>query len=321
MQEIHHWLISSGSKNFAPVCSMISGREGVIVPHRDPTVRSRELGDALREVMKQAGLSGKQAAKILDRTPSYVSMLLTGRRTIRELDVAAFLGACGVTGAERDRILELCREQDTPGWFQPHGSRLPKQLITLIDHENKAVAISDFQPMVVPGLLQTADYARALIRETGIVSPGEIDDRVAARLARQSLFSRERPARFAFYMHEFALRLPVGGPVVMREQLEHLLRMAHRPYLSLRVVPAARGGHAGIAGAFKLMEFAEFKPVAYLDSETACIFLERNEEIAAYRQILTALAETALTERESTQLIAALATELAADRKDHDDRA
>ncbi|MGH3935905.1 MAG: DUF5753 domain-containing protein, partial [Pseudonocardiaceae bacterium] len=169
-------------------------------------------------------------------------------------------------------------------------------------------------------LLQTAEYARALIRKTANVPPGEVDDRVAARLARQSLFSRERPARFTFYVHEYALRLPVGGPVVLVQQLEHLLRMSARSYLSLQVVPAALGGHAGVAGAFKLMEFAEFKPVAYLDSETACLFLERPEEIAAYRRILAALAETALSEGDSRQLIAALATGFSADREDHDDR-
>jgi Domain of unknown function (DUF5753) len=107
----------------------------------------------------------------------------------------------------------------------------------------------------------------------------------------------------------------------MAEQLRHLLRSSERSYLSLRVVPAARGGHAGTAGAFTLMEFAEFKPVAYLDSETACLFLERPDEIAAYRRILTALAETALSEGESRELIAALATELYADGEDHDDRA
>ncbi|MGH3963268.1 MAG: Scr1 family TA system antitoxin-like transcriptional regulator, partial [Pseudonocardiaceae bacterium] len=111
------------------------------------------------------------------------------------------------------------------------------------------------------------------------------------------------------------------GPVVLAQQLEHLLRMSARSYLSLRVVPAALGGHAGIAGPFMLMEFAEFKPVAYLDSQTACLFLERPEEIAAYRGILAALAKTALGEGESQQLIAALATGLSADREDHDDRA
>ncbi len=96
----------------------------------------------------------------------------------------------------------LCEEQHTPGWFQQHGS--------YIDHENKAVAISEFQEPGVPGLLQTSDYARAVIGRSGNVPADEVDDRVAARLARQSLFSRDPPPSFTFYLHEFVLRLPVG---------------------------------------------------------------------------------------------------------------
>jgi Domain of unknown function (DUF5753) len=133
--------------------------------------------------------------------------------------------------------------------------------VTLIDHENTAAAISGFEPTLVPGLLQTGDYARALLKQAGRVSAEEIDDRVAARLTRQSLFSRERPARFTFYLHEFCLRLPVGGPAVMADQLQHLERMSLRPYLTLRVVPTSLGAHAATAGSFRLMEFAEFKPV------------------------------------------------------------
>ncbi|MGH3898701.1 MAG: DUF5753 domain-containing protein [Pseudonocardiaceae bacterium] len=182
------------------------------------------------------------------------------------------------------------------------------------------MTIDDFQATVVPGLLQTTDYARALIREMGTTPPEEIEDRVAARLGRQGLFGRERPARFTFFIHEFVLRLPVGGSAVMLEQLQHLLRKATRPYLTLRVVPAALGGHAAAAGSFTLLEFAEFRPVAYLESETASLFLEKPEEIAAYRRILALLAETALDEGESTELIATLASELYADREDHDDR-
>ncbi len=225
-----------------------------------------------------------------------------------------------VTGDERDRLLGICREQNIPGWLQQHGTRLPQQLRTLIDHENKALTIDAFEATVVPGLLQTTDYARALIREVGTMPAEETEDRVAARLGRQSLFGRERPARFSFFIHEFVLRLPVGGPAVMAEQLAHLLRQAARPYLTLRVVPAALGGHAAATGSFILMEFAEFRPVAYLESETASLFLEKTEEIAAYRRILGLLAETALGERESTELIATLATGLYADREDHDDR-
>jgi transcriptional regulator with XRE-family HTH domain len=181
------------------------------MPHRDPTIRSRELGEGLRETMKQAGLNGKQAAQMLDVTPSYVSMLLAGKRGASELDIAAFLGVCRVRGPERDRLLALCREQENPGWLQQHGSRLPKQLVTLIDQENKAVTISDFEATLVPGLLQTGEYARAVISRIANVPSDEVDDRVVARLARQSVFSRDRLARFTFYLHEPVLRTPVVG--------------------------------------------------------------------------------------------------------------
>ncbi|MGH3755396.1 MAG: DUF5753 domain-containing protein [Pseudonocardiaceae bacterium] len=197
---------------------------------------------------------------------------------------------------------------------------MPKQLVTLIDHENKAVTISEFEANVVPGLLQTSEYARAVISRIVTVPPDEVDDRVAARLARQSLFSRERPARFTFYLHESVLRTPVSGPAVMAEQLRHLRRMSTRSYLTLRVVPVALGAHAATTGAFRLMEFAELKPVAYLESETSSLFLEKPEEIHAYRNILGALADTALGEGQSRQLIAALATGLYADGEDHEDR-
>jgi transcriptional regulator with XRE-family HTH domain len=291
---------------------------GVTMPHREPTIRSRELGDGLRQAMEAAGLTGKQTAQMLSWSPSFVSMLLTGKRQASEVDIAAFLGVCRVRGPERERLLALCREQDTPGWFQQHGSRMPKQLVTLIDHENKAVTVGAFEVTGVPGLLQTGEYARAAISRIVNVPPDEVDDRVAARLARQSLFSRERPARFTFYLHESALRLPVGGPAVMAEQLRHLQRMSVRTYLTLRVVPVALGAHAAMTGAFRLMEFAEFKPVVYLESETSSLFLEKPEEIAAYRRILEALADTALDEGQSQELIAALATELyaEADRED-----
>jgi transcriptional regulator with XRE-family HTH domain len=287
---------------------------------REPTVRSRELGDGLRRAMQDAGLTGKQVAKLLDLSPSWVSRLISGKRNVSAVQASAFLAVCRTPAAERERLLELCDEQHTQGWFQQHGSRLPLQLVTLIEHEKKAVAISEFQSTVVPGVLQTGEYARALLKEAGRIPAEEIDDRVAVRLARQALFSRSDLARFTFYLHEFVLRLPVGGPAVMADQLDQLHRMSMRPYLTLRVVPATLGAHAATAGSFTLMEFAEFKPVVYLESETSCVFLEKPVEIEAYRDILRALAETALSEGESRELIATLATELYADREDHDDR-
>ncbi|MGH3693935.1 MAG: helix-turn-helix domain-containing protein [Pseudonocardiaceae bacterium] len=283
---------------------------------REATVRSRELGEGLRRVMERAGLNGRQVAHQLGLSPSWISRLLTGKRNATPVQVAAFLALCRVTGTERDRLLALCDEQHIPGWFQQHGSRLPQQLVTYIDHETKAIAISEFQEPGVPGLLQTGHYARAVLRSSGNMPAEEVDDRVAARLARQSLFSRDLPPRLTFYLHEFVLRLPVGGPVVMSDQLHHLLRMSMLPCVTLRVVPAALGAHAALAGPFILMEFADFRPVIYLESETASVFLEQPVEIEAYQHILGSLAQTALGEGQSRELIASLATELYADREE-----
>ncbi|HET9255935.1 MAG TPA: helix-turn-helix transcriptional regulator [Pseudonocardiaceae bacterium] len=283
---------------------------------REATVRSRELGEGLRRALERAGLTSRQAAHQLGMSPSWLSRLLTGKRNATPVQVAGFLALCRVTGTERDRLLALCDEQHTPGWFQQHGSRLPQQLVTYIDHETKAIAISEFQEPGVPGLLQTGHYARAVLSRSGNVPAEEVDDRVAARLARQNLFSRDHPPRFTFYLHEFVLRLPVGGPAVMSDQLHHLLRMSMLPCVTLRVVPVALGAHAALAGPFILMEFADFRPVVYLESTTTSAFLEQPVEIEAYQTILAALARTALGEGQSRELIASLATELYADREE-----
>ncbi len=270
-------------------------------------------------MMRRAGVSGSEIGRKLGWSQSRVSRILTGKRGGTEMEVVSILAICEVKGDERERLIRLARDQATPGWLQQHGDRLPKQLRTLIDHEDKAVSIGQFQPVVVPGLLQTGDYARELMTETGNAPADEIEDRVAARLARQSLISRRPPVQFDFFVHEFVLRLPIGGRAVMSDQLHHLLRLSVRPQVAIRVVPAAVGGHPAIAGQFEFMEFAEFKPVVYLDTETSCLFLEEPVEIAAYRRVLRGLANRALDEGQSRELIASLATELYPSGEDCDE--
>lgn len=277
------------------------------------TIRSRELGDALRQAMERAGLNGKRTARMLGWSESRVSRLLTGQLGATEIDISAFLAVCMVTGEERERLLRLTREQDQPGWLQQHGSSMPEQLKTLIDHESKAVEINEFEPDFVPGLLQTGDYAQALLERSATIPAVEVQDRVAARLARQSLFSRDRRPQFTFYLHEFVLWLPVGGKEVMSDQLHSLLRMAVRSYISIRIIPVAYGAHAGTSGSCRLMDFTVFKPVAYVEEQTAGHFLEDPEEIATYRKIFASLANCALDERESKELITRLAIDLYAD--------
>jgi len=250
-----------------------------------------------------------------------VSRLLSGKRGGSGYDVAAFLAVCGVKGRERARLMGLTADHERPGWHQQHGSTLPKQVRTLIDHEKKSTAISEYQGNLVPGLLQTGDYVRAVISRNVNVPVEEVEDRVEARLARQSLISRDRPPTFMYFLHEFVLRTPVGGPEVMSDQLHSLLRFSVRPYLTIRIVPARIGAHAGMSGHFMLLDVRDFKPIVYLDSETSSLFLETPVEIDAYRNVLAALEETALDEGQSRDLIANVATELYADRGDNDDRA
>lgn len=287
---------------------------------RTPTIRSRELGDGLRLAMEQAQLNGKQIARQLGWSESKVSRLLTGKRGASEVEVAEFLVTCGARSEERDHLIGLCKDQNTKSWFQQFGSRLPPQIRTYTEHENRASRVIDFQPLVIPGILQTGEYARALFARSGTVPEIEIEERVAARAARQIIFSRPDPAQFMFLIHEFALRLPAGDGEVMSEQLHHLLRMSVRSYIRIRVVPGRFGAHAGTSGSFILLESREFKPVVYLEGETSGVFLEKPEEITAYRSVLRELATAALSEEQSKEVIADLAIDLYGGRRDYHDR-
>jgi transcriptional regulator with XRE-family HTH domain len=227
---------------------------------REPTVRSRELGEGLRRAMEYAGFNGTQVALQLGWSQGRISRLLAGKRGGSGYDVSAFLAVCGTKGAERDRLMTLSNGHDRTGWFVQHGPVVPKQVQTLVDHEIRAKTISDFQTALVPGLLQTDAYARAVISSNANVSGDEIEDRVSARLARQTLLTRSHSPVFTFFVHEFVLRTPVGGPLTMSDQLHQLLRSSVLPNVTVRVVPAALGAHAGMSGSFSLLDVAGFRP-------------------------------------------------------------
>jgi predicted XRE-type DNA-binding protein len=300
-----------------PYSRFAATRRDAMMTDEKSTIRSRELGDALRLAMERAVLSGRRAAQLLGWSESRVSRLLTGQISVKEVDVASFLAVCMVTGAERDRLLALAREHNTLGWLQQYGSGLPEQLRTLINHEARATDIHQFEALRVPGLLQTGDYARALIERVATVPPEEVEGRVSARMGRQkTLFSRDPRLQFTFFLHELVFRLPVGGREVMSEQMHHLLQMSVRSYITIRVIPAAYGAHAGTSGACRLMESAEFKPVVYVEEETAGHFMEDPDQIASYRKVFAALASCALDEGQSKDRIARLAVDLYADRED-----
>ena len=269
-------------------------------------MRGRELGEGLRKAVGAAKLNGRELAGMLGWDPAKLSDLLNGKGGVTELEVAHLLGVCRTPVAERDHLLGLYREANAKGWWQQHGSRLPIQLRTLIDHENAATDITGWYMNLPPGLLQTSDYMRAIIQSWPTIPTTEVEGRIKARLARHEVFDGRR--EFTFLVHEQALRLPVGGPAVMSEQLHHMLRMSVRPYISLRVVPTAVGAHAGLAGSFTRLRFAGIPPVVFVETENSSLFIEDKAPIEGYTKVLESLGGVALDEEQSRQLITSMAT-------------
>ena len=260
----------------------------------------------MRAAIQRAGLSGREVARLVGWDPAKVSDLVNGKGGTTEIELAVLLGACKTPVAERDHLLALHRESTAKDWFQQHGARLPVHLRTLIQHEKAATGLVSWQMNLVHGLLQTPDYMSAVISSGANMPESEVPERVAARLARQRVFDGRRG--FTFYIHEQALRLPVGKPTVMSDQMHHLLRMSVRPCITMRVVPIAAGAHAGLAGSFELMTFAGIQPVVNVETENSSLFVEAKTSVDSFKRVLGALAGVALDEEQSRRLIIEIAT-------------
>lgn len=276
----------------------------------DATVRSRELGDELKRVRMLRGLKATELAHAIGWSETKISRVESGKTSCSEVEAAIYLAYCRVTPGELDRIIVLCGGEDEHGSFlRHHGERLPDQLRTLVLHETTASAVFELELNRLPGLLQTEDYARAMMRESGLIPAPGIETRVRARMDRQILLRRKSPPNFTFYVHEHALRLPIGGQAVMHDQMLHLLFMTSQPFCQVRVIPASIGGHAGLSGPFRLMQFTEHQPVVCVETQNRSLFMETPTDIATYWLILGRLAEVALHAEESRSVLASLASE------------
>lgn len=191
------------------------------------------------------------------------------------------------------------------------------ELRSLIVLETTAAALCEFQVAVIPGLLQTESYARALIAGAGLVPDEVIEPRVQARKNRQALLHRLQPPWCRFYVHECALRIPVGDAAIMNDQLLHLVFASTRPHVDIRVVPTAAGL---VFGVFTLMEYTNARSVVYLENYVASTFLDRPDHVAFYRKIAVRLKDVALDEEQSRSLLAQVASEYDRPREDQDER-
>src|SRR5579864_4317047 len=214
-------------------------------PDQNPTLRARRLALELLRRREASGLSREEAARQLEWSTSTIFRIETGRSHPQPGNVRALLELYGVTGPERDGLIQLSRDARQPGWWHSFRDVLPNPYEVYIGLETGAASIRNFEPVVVPGLLQTADYAREIFRKGPIeLDPDEVERLLEVRLARQKILARDDRPRVWAVIDEAVIHRVVGGTEVMRSQLRHLTEAAQQGKTTLQVVPYRAGAHA-----------------------------------------------------------------------------
>ncbi|WP_109637837.1 helix-turn-helix domain-containing protein [Lentzea atacamensis] len=271
------------------------------MPKRSSSVVGREFGNGVRKIIERTGLTQRRIAELLGWQEAKISDLLAGKGGVSEMEVRELLAFCQATVEERSHLIALFLESGEKGWLQFPEDGVPDQVHTLIDLEKSANEITVWSLTLVSGVLQIPEYAYVVTEASPVIEAADVPTVAAARTARAKLLDGSR--KFVFYIHEFALRFQVGGVEIWREQLAHLLRVSVRSYVSIRVIPASAGIHAGTTGGFYLMRFPKFPPVVFLDSLNCCLFFDDANTVKVYETTLERLAAVALDEEESRAVI------------------
>jgi transcriptional regulator with XRE-family HTH domain len=265
------------------------------------------LGSQLRRLREDKGITREEAGYSIRASESKISRLELGRVSFKERDVADLLTLYGVSDdAERVPLLTLVREANAPGWWHSFTDVLPNWFQPYIGLEEAATLIRSYELQFVPGLLQTEDYARAVIQEGSKgVEQEVIERRVGVRMNRQLILTRPDGPKLWIVVDEAALRRPIGGPKVMRAQLEHLITQSERPNLTLQVMPFRFGGHAAEGGAFSILRFPEtdLSDVVYLEHLVSAIYLDKREEVERYMEAMNRLSVDSVPPEQTANLL------------------
>jgi len=278
-------------------------------PHSaGPTVQRLVLGGHLRRLREEASITTEQAASAIRGSHSKISRMEHGRVGFKERDIGDLLSLYGVTiGEEREALLKLAREANTPGWWQGYSDILPHWVEPYFGLEAAASFIRIYELQFVPGLLQTADYARAIIRLGNASTEEDVTRRAEARIARQEILTRENPPRLWAVMDEGALQRSIGGKAVMREQIRHLARMCEHPAVTLQILPFQVGAHPAMGGPFTILRFSEpdLRDVVYIEQLTSALYLDKPAEVDSYLEVMEQLCLQAEPAGKTPQLLKA----------------
>jgi transcriptional regulator with XRE-family HTH domain len=279
--------------------------------HPTPTVRLRRLAAELRRMRAAAGLTREDVTQRTDINGATLYRLETARARPQVRTLRALLDLYEVEDQRRQELFAILKESAERSWLHAFQSDLPDQYTAYISFEQEAQRLLDYESLFVPGLLQTEDYTRAVIRSMPpMVSRDEIEARVEARKRRQALLVQERPLNLWAVIDEAVLHRHVGNRLVMQAQLQRLYDLAGEPSVTLQVLPFRDGAHPGMHGSFTIMEFEEGNTdVIYLEGTTADLFLEEEKDVQRYRLIFQHLQAAAASPEATRALVAAVLKE------------
>ncbi|MFD9740686.1 helix-turn-helix domain-containing protein [Umezawaea sp. NPDC059074] len=269
------------------------------------TARSRELGQELHLARKRANLKATVVAEELGWSAGKLSKMENGWRAASSWDYGTLLGKLGVDRLTRERIQRIASEQDIGHFIRAHEGRLSDNLLCLMIHERAALTMHRYEPMLIPGLLQTEAYARAVIEQYGPFATETLDFFVETRLERQQVLSGDRSPEATFYIHEAALQSVIGDTQVMHDQMMHLAFLCGWTRLRPRVIPLSAPGHPALLHSYSLMGFAKpIRQVAYAENDVSTVFTEEESAIEAYRRKSEVLEGLALDAGQSRSVFA-----------------
>ncbi|MFD7546546.1 helix-turn-helix domain-containing protein [Streptomyces sp. NPDC059578] len=283
-------------------------------PRSAPTVGQVVLGRRLQDLRERAGLKREEAAQVLRVAPATVRRMENAEVALKIPYVQLLLKAYGVADDEADTFVTLAEDANRPGWWQRFHEVLPGWFSMHVSLEGSASLIRTYEPHFVPGLLQTEDYARAVLRSgaVGQTRPEDIEGHVALRMQRQDLLTREDAPRLWVVMDETVLRRPAGGPEVMRDQIDKLLDRTALPNVTLQIAQFESGPHPGTYGPFVLFRFTvpELPDMVYSEYLTGAVYLDARPEVARHLEVMDRMAAQAATAHRTKEILRDLRKEL-----------
>ncbi|SDK89540.1 helix-turn-helix domain-containing protein [Nonomuraea jiangxiensis] len=280
-------------------------------PGSGPTALRILLGSQLRKLREAKNVTREEAGHLIRGSESKISRMELGRVGFKERDVADLLTLYGVVDNQaRSAVLELVATANEPGWWHRFNDVLPTWFQAYVGLEEAAARIRTYEVQFVPGLLQTKEYARAVVTAGAAgIGAEEIARRVDLRLERQRMFDRPDGPVFWAVIDEAALRRPIGGAEVMRAQIEHLIDLMRQSSITIQIMPFSFGGHSAEGGAFSILRFPDpdLPDVVYVEQLASALYLDKREDVDRYTEVMERLCSVSTTPDETIELLQAIA--------------